>query len=446
MIDNYKDKSDIELIISDSEELKIMTISINKQFQSIIPPKQNYGTNIKPVTQESLFSSTPPMPKVDAHEMNKSQPGFSSTSGFMQQVRSPFDMFSTPFKVIQNPKSVPKTETSKEVLKAPEKLIKEEDKEINLPKQEEISNIAINKEHELFNKGNFEFKNEEKKATNTEMIKSKQEVKKEYGSTMKLRVKTKEVGTESLLEINQPQIDEEALKRIVDKTVSECVKEEFKSVIIPSIENSFKKIMTDIDSKTSGGIVKFSKELEYQSAEIDSICSIYEMNMKTIMKEHNKYTEMISNAIKPKSNYETPKPLNISAANPNQESIPIIPPSFMRNQTPTMESRTVTQSEVLRSSMIPEAKREYASNYNPMPNMFSPVVQSQTPMPYSYEDIAMDKLLRQNLNEIKLELDNGKITIDGLLNDLLSSLSHLALHGETFRSDVHIHISYLINN
>jgi hypothetical protein len=94
------------------------------------------------------------------------------------------------------------------------------------------------------------------------------------------------------------QNNEEVLKSKLSKDVSDAVKEELKDTIIPLMETFFKKILGEIDKETNLAIVKFSKEYELQSAKIDSMCLLYEMNMDNIMKQHAKYTEMVTDLIK----------------------------------------------------------------------------------------------------------------------------------------------------
>eukprot|EP00826_Nyctotherus_ovalis_P044585 TRINITY_DN4822_c0_g8_i2.p1 TRINITY_DN4822_c0_g8~~TRINITY_DN4822_c0_g8_i2.p1 ORF type:complete len:544 (-),score=110.43 TRINITY_DN4822_c0_g8_i2:409-2040(-) len=145
------------------------------------------------------------------------------------------------------------------------------------------------------------------------------------GSVMPKSAKTKEVGTDPQLEPDLRN-NSEALKQVLKKDVAELVKEEVKNTIIPLMENSFKKILADMDKETNSAIVKFSKEYELQSVKMDSMCLLYEMNMESIMKQHTKYTEMVKSLIRSKSQSS----YNTEAA----ERQEYIPQAIMYNNIP----------------------------------------------------------------------------------------------------------------
>ena len=130
--------------------------------------------------------------------------------------------------------------------------------------------------------------------------------------------------------------NEEILKLKLSKDVSDAVKEELKETVLPLMENSFKKILAEIDQETNPAIVKFSKEYELQSAKIDSMCLLYEMNMDNIMKQHTKYTEIVTDLIKQNNKVKqeyTPKVFDIPHI-PVSESYTEIKQDYHHNNEP----------------------------------------------------------------------------------------------------------------
>ena len=78
-----------------------------------------------------------------------------------------------------------------------------------------------------------------------------------------------------------------------------------------------------VDNIATTDIVKFSKQFELQSAKIDSMCSLYDMNMDAMLKKHTEYTELVLKIIK--ENQELKAAASAKAYEPVAEAPPRIP-------------------------------------------------------------------------------------------------------------------------
>lgn len=131
--------------------------------------------------------------------------------------------------------------------------------------------------------------------------------------------------------VEEQKIDVEEIKSVIRNSMMDVVKNQVGAMIIPAMENSLKKIMTEIRADATEDATKFLKQRELEYAKMDSICSLYEINMQKIAGQQKEYTNMVLKILKDKQ--------RVTKAPEVRETIPVIP---------------TIQSEPIRSLFIPE--------------------------------------------------------------------------------------------
>eukprot|EP00826_Nyctotherus_ovalis_P030213 TRINITY_DN2402_c0_g2_i9.p1 TRINITY_DN2402_c0_g2~~TRINITY_DN2402_c0_g2_i9.p1 ORF type:complete len:627 (-),score=125.39 TRINITY_DN2402_c0_g2_i9:527-2407(-) len=178
---------------------------------------------------------------------------------------------------------------------------------------------------------------------------------------------------------NEKRVDKEEIRAMIKETMEEVVRRQIGGTILPAMENSFKRAMSEIRSETTEDAVKFLKQRELEYAKMDSICSLYEMNMQKLTKQHKEYTEMVIKILKDNAKSQvakTPAPVPMPTPVPvlASEEIPVIP---------TISSEPISALFLPEILDAPEGKsmiKEGIWNYPRAPEVHNPY---QIKPPYS---------------------------------------------------------------
>lgn len=206
--------------------------------------------------------------------------------------------------------------------------------------------------------------------------------------TAVLRQQRNEEHAEDIKEMvgREEKVDKEEIRTIIKETMEEVVRRQIGGTILPAMENSFKRAMSEIRGETTEDAVKFLKQRELEYAKMDSICSLYEMNMQKLTKQHKEYTEMVVKVLKEnakppvvKAPAPTPAPVSIPVSVPI--SIPASVPVSVPMSVPASEEIPVIPtipSEPISALFVPDALEEKSVvkegiwSYPPAPELHSP--------------------------------------------------------------------------
>jgi len=193
--------------------------------------------------------------------------------------------------------------------------------------------------------------------------------------------KTNETGTDPIPQkVESEQIDYNQIQNIIKECVAESINTQIEQVILPSIEQTFATITTQIDMLPTFDLTKYAKQCEIQQAQLESMCNLYDMSMEKLMKKHSEYTEAVQKAIRDIKEQKQKEPMLPRSA---QKFTPSSDSSFgdFTNAPPYMQNEPKRYISKFEENAAPQPIPSYFTQVQPPRPIQPQFIPQQIPQP-----------------------------------------------------------------
>jgi len=168
----------------------------------------------------------------------------------------------------------------------------------------------------------------------------------------------------------QPKVNIEELKETIADCLRSVIDKQIIEKIIPKMESTLRKVIAETKLNATEDTVKFLKQRELEYAKMESMCTLYEINVQKLIRQQQEYTNTVLRILKDNKPQVT-----------QDEKIPVIPtvaehisPLFIPETTskPMMKEGMWSYITPSQSYKPMTTMTSYERYYQPPPNPFEP--------------------------------------------------------------------------